>query len=51
MSKEPNAKKENKGKGFLARFLEKVDTKMQEKVKAKQGCCSSEKSQDNSCCS
>ncbi len=43
-----------KPKGFLAKFFEKMDKKMQEKAKQSSCCCSSQpkdgKSEGGSCC-
>lgn len=50
MDKELNPKKENKKKGFVARFIEKIDRKMEEKAKKNPCSCSSGKNGGNSCC-
>lgn len=42
--------KENKKKGFFARFIEKLDKKMEEKAKKGSCCCGSGK-KDDPCCS
>ena len=38
-----NTKKENKIKNMFARFVEKIDKKMQEKAKNSSSCCGSDK--------
>ncbi|MFC1576486.1 hypothetical protein ACFL3J_02310 [Candidatus Omnitrophota bacterium] len=40
-----------KKKGFLARLIEKLDKKMEEKAKAKPCCESKSKDKDKPCCS
>lgn len=50
MDKELNPKKENKRKGFFARFVEKIDKKMEEKTR-KSPCSYSPKDGNKSCCS
>jgi len=51
MDKDTNVKKENKKKGFFARFVEKIDKKMEEKAKNTRCSCKTDKDQDKSCCS
>jgi len=41
--------KQEKKKGFIARLMEKLDKKLEEKSKSA-GCCSSSKDKGSSCC-
>ncbi|MDO8489053.1 MAG: hypothetical protein Q7S42_02950 [Candidatus Omnitrophota bacterium] len=50
MNKYMDTKKKNKISEFFSRFIEKIDKKMQEKLK-NGSCCNSKKNGDNSCCS
>ena len=38
-------------KGFLARLIEKLDKKMEEKAKSQSCCTGKDKSKDETCCS
>ncbi len=44
-----NDVKQEKKKGFIARLIEKLDKKMEEKSKSA-GCCSTSKDKGSSCC-
>lgn len=44
-------KQQEKKKGFLARFIERMDKKLEEKAKSKPSCCSGgETKEGKSCC-
>jgi hypothetical protein len=49
MTQDPSPKQVEKKKGFLAKLIDRLDKKLEDKAK-KSNCCSSGKSKGGSCC-
>ena len=49
MDAKTKSMEQKKKKGFIARIMEKLDKKLEEKSKSS-GCCSSSKNKGSSCC-